>query len=313
MIKKRQIIWTAALYILLLPFAGCIGEDDGHCPERNNVMLEFRLSGGEVFRDKVSTVAVGIFDGDGVYLHTKHIDQAAIDRYEGLAMSLTPGDYRMVFWTNMNGNTTITGLDGRAIAGSPRVTYNRLTGAPPVTGNGDRLYYAPIGTSRSDESPQEYYSLTVAEESVSTGVVYFTHAHRSLEIYIKGLSADPAALPTVEITGLPAGLKYFGMKSLLSDPLKVIASDLTSLVERDGIVYAAAIFDTFRFDDMEGIYIAIKDAGGSELYRIALAEAVTLSNSDPAKIAIELQFSFMSGSVEVTVPGWKSDETGIEF
>lgn len=319
MIKKITFIRAAALSLALFSMTGCFKEDYSFCPPEeieNNVTLEFRLEDGSVFKDKVSSVTVGIFDGNGSYLKTERIEQAAINEYAGMTVTLQPGDYRMVFWANINGNTKVEGLSTSESRSAPRITYSHIDDASkgnPTTGNGDRVYYAPYGASRADAAPQEYYALTVPESDDYSDVIYFTHAHRSLEIYIKGLSQNPATLPKIEISGLPAGLKYFGMSSLISDPTKVIASQGTSLVTQDGTVYSAAAFDTFLFNDMEGINIIIRDIDGNELYSIPLVDAIEQSNADPTKIIIKLVFTFINGAVEVTIPGWKSGETGIEF
>lgn len=308
MIRKKTFIRMTALLLALYSLTGCHREDYSFCPPEvieDNVRLEFRLVSGEVFKDKVTTVRVDIYDGSGAFLKTEQIGQAAISEYAGMVVTLDPGDYRMVFWANTGGNTTVSGTD--------RVTYAQISGTtPPATGNGDRVWYAPYGATRAD-APLEYYTLTVPDGGDYSDVVYFTHAHRSLEIYIKGLSQDPASQPTVEVTGLPAGLGYFGMTPLTSAPTTVTASQGTSLTTEDNTVYSAATFDTFLFDDMTGIDIVIRDAGGNELYRIPLADAVEESSADPTKIIIRLVFTFINGRVEVTLPGWSSGETGIEF
>jgi len=302
------------LPLALLSLAGCHREDYSFCPPEvlnDNVTLQFKLRSGESFKSNVSSVYVGYFDGNGTYIKSERIEQAAINEFEGMVVTLAPGDYRMVFWANVNDNTKIDGVDGS----SPKVTYSQMTTAnPPVVGNGNDVYYAPYGLpTRAGEEPLEYYALTVPAGATYSDVIYFTHAHRSLEIYIKGLSGNPYKLPTVELTGLPAGLKYFGMEELVNPPLTVTSRHNTSLVTMDNIVYAAAGIHTFLFEDMEGINIIIRDSDGNELYNIPLADAIEESNADPDKIIIKLVFSFMNGKVEVSMPGWDSGETGIDF
>jgi hypothetical protein len=230
----------------------------------------------------------------------------------------------MVFWANVGENTYIDGIG----MPSAHLTYTQIAaGDPPTVGSGDKLWYAPYGTtSRADEMPLPYYSLTVPEEGEYNDVVYFTHAHRTVRIYINGPAV--MALPRVELKRLPAGLTHSGMERL---PDLVTAYGQTVSIIRDDVEHAAIGFDTFRFDgmeEMEDIEIAfstdVDDRG--EFYSVSLAEAVreAMENggADPDAIALDLQFNGVdhnpdSGNINVdvtiTMPGWDVDETEIGF
>lgn len=322
MIKKITFIRTAVLLLVLCSFTGCFKEDYSLCPPEEpkvNARLDFRLlnnRGNDVFADNITSVNIGVFNNEGVYLFTEHLNHAALMNLQGVDLLLTPGKYRIVFWANINENTKIEGLDGTPQQAAPRITYNGIMSrsALPVCGNGDRVYYAPCESEQSGNYiPGEYYSLTILPNTPYTDVVYFTHAHRSLEIYIKGLSKNLAELPSVEISGLPAGLKYFGMNNLISNPLSVVSSRPTAIVTQNDIQYAMTRFDTFFFREYDNIEIIIRGAGGGEIYRITLADAINQSNADPDKIIISLILSFMEGEVSVSLPGWNSGDTGVEF
>jgi hypothetical protein len=225
----------------------------------------------------------------------------------------------MVFWANAGENTYIDGIGTQAA----HLTYTQVSDEAKV-GTGDKLWYAPFGSpSGAGEIPLPYYSLTVPAEGVSTDVIYFTHAHRTVRIYINGEAVS--ALPTVEMERLPVGLTHSGMERL---PELVTASGRTVSIERNGVEHAAIGFDTFRFDgmeQMEDIFIVflteVDDRG--EFYRISLADAIRQdSRIDPDAIALDLQFNGVAinpeggdinADVTVTMPNWDIDETEIDF
>jgi hypothetical protein len=299
------------LLLVLLPLAGCFREDYSFCPP-DIIKLDFRLTSGESFKENVYSVEVGIFDGDGNFIRSERVEQSAINEFEGMLLSLDPGNYRLVFWGNVNGDTKIDGIG----TVSPQVVYSEIAGTDP--GNvidAEKLYYAPYGTnSQGEKAPLPYYALTVPATGSYTDIVYFTPAHRSLKIYIEGLEG----LPTVDIQGLPAGLDYFGMEELTR---LVNTSHRTSLTDKEGTTYATTAFDTFHFNDLEEIYIVIRDEAGNVVLRVSLADAVEQSGADPDDIILELVFRFSpdpgSGNynvkVDITMPDWDSEDTEVDL
>jgi hypothetical protein len=294
---KHITILCAAAFAL----AGCFAEDHSFCPPESiaepNVRFDFRVAGSAAFNDVISTVNVSIFDDGGNYIETRHVESVS-----DIELVLQRGDYRFVFWGNMSGNTKFEGMD----AAAPRITYSDNNG-PVVTADADKLYYAPHGVlSRAGEGPQSHFALTVTGPQMHSNEVWFGHAHRSLNIFVEGL-AEP---PVVDIEGLPAGHGVFG-RGRLDETVTV--SHETEFVEKESKRYAAASFDTFYFDDTEGIYIVVRSTAGTELYRISLADAMAEVGSDPAQINIDLIISFINGNVRVTLPAWSGGETGVDL
>ncbi len=301
----------ALLGIALLSLTGCFKEDYEFCPEvvvDNNVRFDFGMADKTIdFEDHISSVDVGIFDGAGNHLRTERLESSDIAAHQGAVFTLPSGSYRFVFWANVGENTQIDGLDGAL----PRVVYSDVRGSDILmVGDGDKLFYAPSSAlTRGHRAPtMDFYSLVLPVGGTHKDVIYFTHAHRSLEIFVKGLSDSQ---PFFEIEGLPIGSQHFGMQALPNT--KVVASQAAVPVEKDGEHYLAANFDTFYFDDMDGIEIVIRNGEGRELYRTSLADAVAESHSDPDEIVIELVLGFIDGSVEITIPDWSSGDTGIDF
>jgi hypothetical protein len=297
--------------------AGCIREDLSDCPpvrSENNVKIDFRLFDGGVFTNNVSSVIAVVFDSAGRYIPPAiMLDQTTLFQYAGVELALAPGDYRMVFWANVGDNTEI-----KVVNGVPIITYKNVTGENEVLGNGDPVWYAPaIAATRAGEVPQplEYYSFTVPEEGDFTDVVSFTETHNSVNIYIKGLPLDSAALPTVELTNLASAAEFYGMDPL-TDPMPTVTSAVQTVVtEKESVFYALAAFDTSPLGDMEGIDIVVKNAAGDENYRVALINAIAESNANPGDHEIELILNFIDGIINgaVVITDWKEEELGKEY
>ncbi len=306
MIEKIKVLRTALLLFSVVSLTGCFKQDYSICPPERNVRLDFRLIGEENFTQHVTSVDAYIYDAAGTYLRTERIEEHHLGEHEGMYLTLDPGDYRMVFWANLNGNTSVTGHEGDS--GEVGHADHRHNDEGVLTVNGDQLWYGPSTppTRATRGTPQEHYALSVPEEGEHSDVIHFTHAHRSLEIYVKGLADQP----TVDVEGLPVCMEHQGMETKEGT---VNASHETSPVEKDGVGYAATVFDTLYFEDMDGIVIVIRNAAGAELYRTTLADAIAQSEADPDGRVIQLVFTFLNGTVKVGLPAWESTHPGFEL
>jgi hypothetical protein len=311
---KKTIIISPVLLFLL---AGCMNQASEYCPLPATVSFDFVLSSGESFGERVTAVNAGVFDSAGNYLHTTRVGKSNLEKHEGMDMSLPPGDYRIVFWANMNGSTKAEGLDG-AMTG--RLThsdtvfdaYNR------VVGQTDPLFYAPFGelpqaVSRAGTGSHDFYPLTVEPGTVENHVISFIHAYRIIEVFLVGLEEDE--FPTVEIGGLPQGLSYNGMNRLNGN---VLQTQPTSRLYKDGQTHKMARFRSFRFDAPEDVEIAVVGGGWNggerdDLFRIRLDEAIERFSFDFGQITIQLVFTFRDGTVDITMPGWDKNEIEFEF
>ena len=291
--------------------AGCIAEDYSGCPPAGpNVKISFTLFDGGRFTDEITSVTAVLFDGQGTYISpATTLDEAALNRYAGVDLTLVQGDYRMVFWANEGDNTEI-----RVIEGTPVLTYKDFDETENrVLGNGDPVWYAPaVRATRAvgDFRPIRYYGFTVPARGNHTDRVVFTQAHNSLNIYIGGLPTDAASMPTVEITNLTSAVTFFGMQPL-DDPLPTITAAVkTSAVTVDDVPYAMATLVTFPLGDMAGMYLVIKNAAGGEIFRIPLADAISQSGADPTAHEISLLLTFGDVNVGVEIWDWDDNDLG---
>jgi hypothetical protein len=315
---KKTIITTA---VLVFTLSGCVKQVPEYCPPPTTVSFDFVLSSGEDFGERVTAVNAGVFDAAGNYLYTARVGKSDLESHEGMELSLAPGDYRLVFWANMNGSTNVEGFDnemeGRLTHSDAVFNANRV-----VVGQTDPLFYAPFGelppgSSRTSSGLHDYYPLTIEPDQFENHVISFIHAYRILEIFLVGLEEDE--FPMVEIGGLPEGLSYTGMTRLNGN---VAQTRKTTRLFKDGQTYAMARLRAFRFDAPEDIEIvitddddndAVSDPDGDEIYRIRLDEAIERFSFDFGQITIQLVFKFNNGDVEITMPGWDTDDIDFEF
>ena len=302
-------ILKSALKVLpisaLLLFSGCVlSETTTYCDCFKTVSFDFSLSDGGRFSDKVTSVEAGVFDYRGNFLRTERVKVACL---AGMYMNLAPGDYRLVFWANMNGSTRLenngVGDEWRVVLSEAMFDRDRRR----VIGQADPLWFAPWEPgSRSTGEPLGYFPLRVTGAKEQRESVVFTQAYRTLDIYVEGTGG---ASTSVEIEGLPTGLHYSGLKC---SPARATYVRTTVPVARDGKNYDAASFRTLHFDDTEGINIVLKDAVSSgEMFRTTLAEAISRAGINPEETDIDLVLSSMNGRVEISVPNWNKDKIDV--
>lgn len=288
---------------------GCVkgGEQHLDAPDTGSVALDFSLDGGGNFAEKITSVNVGIFDGEGNYLRTERVGHDDISAREGMNLALDPGEYRLIFWGNLEGEANLTcnckKCNGKTVDPGNACRMGKCGRNLRITGEAGDLYYASggemttrgKGCGKGSGKAQEYYPLTVDGKG-QTHEIVFTPAYRSLGVLIKGLPADK--LPDVVFERLPAGLNYSGMEP---SGETVSLSRHTKLVKANGTEYAAATFNTFRFDDGDNVEMVVSNEG-KELFRTPLAEA--LSGSTDADLSTGIVLDFTGLNVTVTVQDW---------
>jgi hypothetical protein len=136
----------------------------------------------------------------------------------------------------------------------------------------------------------------------------FVIAHRRVEVRVTGYDRD-RSLPAVEIAGLPAGndlVSGLGLLDAASQPVLVTSREqATAATTGEG---ATASFTTFLFPlDDPGIVIrVINPATGDEVFAVPLVEVID-PTTPVATVVIRVVITFLDGSVNVTVNGWKGN------
>lgn len=324
MIRKTTPLVTVLAVAMAL--TGCFREDFSFCPfpDRNNVVIGFCLpdSKGECsFLDNVSAVNTVVYDADGNHVLTKRTETADHQAFKGVRMRLDPGTYRVVCWGNVNDNTVMSGIEGCYNGGGSHITY-KYGGSSAA--NGDRVFYAPREgrMTRSGEQAAAEYTMVVDEKTGHSGNVDFTYAHRTLEVYVKGYKAN-GGRPDIEVTELPEGLEFLGMKCLCDGDGKMKTVSVrrgTEIVTKKengaDVELAKVVFDVFTFDtDDNNIMVNVLTPGTDEtLFGEALTDVIKKDTAnDPDRVVIEILFTFKGASVEVGIPSWGGGDIGTGF
>ncbi|MCC8061620.1 MAG: FimB/Mfa2 family fimbrial subunit [Rikenellaceae bacterium] len=312
---RRFKLWI--LPAVLFALTGCFKEDYSFCPPEEkpyNVSIAYSLpdgNGGCTFLRDISTVTTAVYDASGALVQTLVTTEADHALFKGVRTTLAPGTYRIISWGNSGTNTQLSNIDACYTDGNSYVSY-RTVNAGRV-GNGDALYYGPntVRTRAGNEDGE--FVITVGDNGYE-GTINFRPAHRVIEVYVKGYDENGSATPGIELTGLPQGLTFKGMGRLQGSDL--VTAQLPSqmvTVNEGGISgqYALARFHVFylRAGDYDiGVHV-LDPVSGAEVFAAKLNEYIDAASDDPdSAVTIRLVIEFGSGTVEVSVPDWNSDD-----
>ncbi|MDR2912815.1 MAG: FimB/Mfa2 family fimbrial subunit [Alistipes sp.] len=311
--KTRTILALVGIATIL---TGCFKEEFAFCPPDMNVTLHFRLPDpatrqGDTFLNDISTVTTVIYDdATGALVRTIVTNDADHRVFKGLHLSLAAGTYRVVSWGNSGNGTKFNALD------TPYNNYSWLDYTDirdNKTGNGDALYYAHhagTATGADDE-----YTMTVDPSTGHEGTLDFHHAHRRIEIYVKGFSASGSNTPLIRLSGLPTGLSFLGMRPHTSSDR--VTSELASQMVTVGAsraaagAYALSPFNVFYLNTGDyDIGVGLLDpVTGDSVYTTRLNEHIDpLTDNPDNKMVLQLLIEFIGVEVKVSVPEWKSED-----
>ncbi len=307
------------IILSLLLLAGCndwVYDDRSNCPpDGDNVALLFTrmLAGTDGFRTNVLTVDVVVFNGGGNFVTHKAVSQADLaafranrqDGKSGTFLTLEPGDYRIVCWGNAAEHSMFDNMDASHTIGQMTLLHTEWqTG---VSDSDDPLYYAP---HISNLANPETFNITVPDGTPVTETIDFTAAHKTVEVFVKGL----AALPEVDIDPL-AGAYDFTMHTLSGKPMRFVRT--AGSVTFNGETFAGARFYTAHFKNENTILVNIKSAADhSTIYTVDMRQfladnSITLDETDHDLVQIMVEF--IGTDVKVTVPSWAKEPVKPNF
>ena len=302
MIKRYYI----AVLLLLCVVTGCIKEDTADCPPPHNTVLKFTYSHAGTqanFTDYIGKVDVLIFDTSNELVLHQMCDLDFLKARAELLLTLPEGIYRVVCIGNLYGksilrdrNSTLTFTSGEIITNDPS--------------SGDPLYYAPAQSitkagqliasefTRADD----IYTLVVPSRGSVEREFDFMRIHRSVKVYVSGLSAgQQSPPPLIKINDLP--IEY--TMTLFGTPGKRDYISQTTPVTTDGKAMLQSSFYSPYYDITDEYYITLTSGvTGENLCSPINLKAYLDSNPAADTDDIEMLIEFKDGSVTVTLPGW---------
>ncbi len=314
--KNLKYIFASLAAIAL---TGCFSEDWSTCPADFNVTINYVLPDADkgcVFLDHVYTTTTAVYNEEGELVHTEVTSPEHHMVFKGVRLSLPPGNYRVVSWGNTGAHTTHKNIEyNYKDDADALVTYSDMR-ADKIVGTSDEIYYGPntvsmtrMGTGEGNQAGE--YVMTVTEKG-HNGVINFRHAHRRVDVYIKGFdSGTGMGNPLVQLTDLPSGLTFTGMHPIQgADAVTAELSSEMVEVGSDGEKgrFALASFNSFYFNlhDNDININIINPANHATIYTTRMQEHIDADSDDPdSQISLKLLIEFIEGAdVKVSIPDW---------
>lgn len=333
---NRIFDFAALLAALPLVLAGCVAEDRSDCPPEMNVTLHFRLPdhtapGGCSFMEKITTATTAIYnDATGEMIESITTFGTHHSEFQGLRLRLDPGTYRVVSWGNSGGGTRMNDHHAVYTHGHGHICYSDITDG--MACNGDALYYAPNSvkitregrrtrqsSSQSGGNDLGEYIMVVDPQTGHEGTLDYRHAHRHIEVFVKGFSgSDGSSTPVIRLNGLPEGLTFLGMERHGEN---LVSSELASQMVSVGIggrqgEFALSPFRVFYLhagDYNIGVDV-IDPATGELAYSTMLNDHIDEEDDDPEnEVTIQLLIEFKGAHIEVSIPSWDPKDIDYGF
>lgn len=301
-------IRTAILTVLsALCCYGCtMAEDDRNCPKTNSMTLTFSLldkAGDEVFLDRIGTTDLLLFDASGVFHSHMSIPTASLDASRSVVLTLDAGTYTAVAWSNLNGRVNLCDIGSITTPDDGSVSCSSDE-------SGDPVYYGACeatGLTRVFNPNHELISFSVPARGEASETIRFVHAHKKLDIYVKGYSVNNG-LPVVQVDGNHPGYDFY-MNHTAGAPLTFRQPTVRTTVE--GETMANAVFYTSRIrQDNNDIYIRIiNPETHAAVYGAPLNDIIdSFTDFDlETEITIPILFEFVAGRFEISLPPWGTE------
>jgi len=310
--------------------SGCIAENNDDCPPLGKVTLNYRLldrndEREDIFSKYISDVTMVVYDEGGEFVTWKRVDNQELKKFQGTTLKLGPGNYQVVCFGNVKGNTR---TDGHHETGH-RIINGKLTYATAYNKkaeNGDDVFAAPRRPKSYIEEGRKplLHPVTITESQVLEDTIDFTPFHRNVEVYVVGFQDKGAIqIPRIELTDMVYGYS-FDMEPLKDNEDK---PELISLEQNCRKTYspegevAVAVFQTSYFDNDNSINIHIKRYSNGEIvHTINMKEFLEDNNIDLNDYLMDEDFTtvrilvtFLNGEVTITIPDWKATDVEPEF
>ena len=275
------------------------------CDRVSNVKLNFKYTGDTPddmswlnrVMDKVSLFvydeygflvekASRVFEGEEIKTTVK----------DGIKLDLCPGNYRVVCWSNMYENSSITGINNfnSARFHHPNYGQNNI-----VLNTQDQTYYGSL-------------LLQVPEDRNVSDTVIFKGANILIDVTVKEFLSGTRskALPTVKImNAMPEyGMDMSNAQEFDEDYIPLKSVD-------NGGDYIRATARVFRFNDDNPIKIKVEGSdrvvtfANVTLSKLMNENSITVEGINEATIHINLDFTdyYKDLNVKIGIEGWKNN------
>lgn len=299
---KKIVLYLLACFLTAGMWSGCISEKNNteDC-SIGNVTLIFSLpdaEGKESLREHIEQIDLILFRNE-VFHSQDRIPVSSLDESRSLIMELEPGTYQAVAWGNLKGNLRMSELYDRMSPEIGTVTFYSIE-------TGDPLYYAAapaLGLSRMINPDNQLYTFTVPQSGSVTQTLIFKHAHKVVDVYVKGYSVD-GLLPVIEVEGDYDGYDFY--MNHRSEHLVTLRQDSQLTQTTEGELAHASFYTSRLYEDNTVAIHIINPVTGTTVYTVTINEAVDLIDDFDydTEITISVYIEFFEGKFEVKPVTW---------
>lgn len=289
--------FALSLVLATLALSSCIREDRSDCYSSNILTLSYKGDGAtEIFRDKISSVDMYVFDAAVQCVLAKNLSATEIAQQEVLLPRLAEGDYRVICIGN-TANTQCVGIESAIYSSMYFADKTHIQGK--TTATNDALYWA-----------SKNFTVTAKD---ATHSVAFASSHYDVYVEVLGLSKE-GALPIIEMTNLSPRTTMDDNKAMGSP------QNYTPAVTRhQEEKFALTNFNIMRHTNHHDVDVVVRSSSGdNELARVNLAEFLADNpeiDCSLHEVIIPISFAFSDKSAEVIIglPNWYVQNVNPEF
>lgn len=265
-------------------FSSCISEDHSDCYNRYWLDLSYTGDGTEeIFKEKIDKVSLFVFDENSSCVFTKSLSQNEIQQQSTLLPALKEGKYTIVCLAN-DYETSLEGLSA---------------------GNWENVLFSghdPNYLAVTEYIIEPYFKKK--QEEWKTAV--FACSHYDISVNVEGAPASEK-LPKIILSGIAPSTDF--TNSVCGAPV-----DYQINLTRVGDLLSSSC-NIFRHQNHQDVCLKVVAEDGSELACVNFGEYIAEHNIDCSRQETHIPFKivFKSANVEVTFPGWDTDDVIPDF
>ncbi len=299
-IRKNKAVLFCVICVICVPFSftRCMSDDLSGCLPPANVILHLNYPETAIpLAGYLSAADLYLFDEEdrlaSIYsLSTRELEE------EVVSLWVEPGHYRVVSWGNTAPASPLSG----GTAFSEAVL---LHDSPQLAS----AFYAPAQPAPEEGAEYHSFTLDVPQKGEIEETIDFMPSHREITVTVTGytdLVGTANLAPVVEITHLPAGYSF--KLATMEEMKKYKLQTVYSAAEPESAY--ATLYTPFAAVNNETTLTLRRASDNHIITEHNLKALLQSKGAEPGYTGpIRITFGFMTGEMEITLPGWNIHPT----